>query len=1432
MFKKDLIRFNKLKKDSRKLIYRSLPISVVIMMIFVFTLGCWLKQPVKTVGAVNTNIAEAVVIPFYSNQLYAGTYQVLGMLKIHLQDATAGKLQTITVKGDDNYNLDLAAIALFLDGTACGVGADDRLDITTDYVFPVVSGFTGGLATFNLSSDGCQMRDPNGATYFVVYALNSNDFTDFEGKIYTAQVLQNGITSSRGLKSGPTADSAIATFTIDTLSQPVLQSFTSTTADGTYGPGSQIKIYANYDKVIADTGSNLGVTLDNGVSVVLNQVSGKSIWGAYAIGPTGSGEDSGDLSIASIDSESVTDIYGLSPAGSTILAINTASQNLDDNSAIVIDTTTPDAAAPVLLSFTSTTANATYGWGDVINITATYNELLDPNSSLTVRLDNSSTVILPDVVLNNVSGATISGNYQVGYFGDGENVVDLTLDSITASTVTDRYGNTLGVSAIPGGNNFGDSNDIAVQIDAPIMGQSENVQIFDSNNNGFFDKVTFEIQNPNNETWTLNGSSPYGLSVIQNGITPMDVWSITIIGDPDADVINIEIFSITDSGFIQDTDGVNTNPLELIYVQGGADSITSVAGGFELNTIGSGDNDEHDTEIDKAAPIFVSAEYKDINSDGQIDNVDVAMTENSIVCSAFNAADWSFPTWEKTPGVFVPLINDVNITGFTNCSVVGGNLRFTVSGTLPGVTGGDTIGNTLEDRTPPRVSYTNNVNAIKDILGNVTTSSGFLSINDAAPPVPISAEYKSYSGNDFKISIDPVKHNDYGLAYPVTYEFGIPAGSAGLKAFKRYTLSESWTQLTEKTSADFFNGIETVRFDYPADKAYVSVSFGAASDDIYIKITDATGLVNISALYEGISLYYDNRDAAVVATADDWGHDHASEFITASNYFRSVNMWLTVGIIPNYHNVNPLSTAQWGEIQNQLDLGNIEPACHGYSHAPWFNNLQYDIEIGNCKTVILSNLDLPALNKRGSVEYLPAYIDPFGNTNPDVRQKIGQYKYLADRSYASYKTDYAAWDTINNTFKKTFLTLNLGNPGAGDALLYESFLEGVILSHGIIDFAFHPAMSYSVGPVEYIKNRKNLWYTGFGHLYMYRYVATQGDINVEAMDNKVDTVIINMSYDTGLSATYNAADWFFPRAGAVNITGISGSTAVNNKIILRVTGTLPNITSGLAKPQVSYVNSGNLVDAAANAVVNFSALSINDGILPVIYPSYGMPPASTSTEIASYPQELDQVSTPAAPLPKEVKIGDLIKSKKFTTIYFVGADNKRHAFTDEKSYFNYYPDFYKVIVVADSILQQIPLGKNVTVRPGTALVKIESDPKVYAVEPYGVLRYITTTDLAQKLYGKDWASMVIDISPAFFIDYQVGSQITLAVHPTESVIKYNNDSSIYYIENGKKRYISSEVFASNLFRDKYVLRDFDQSIVYPDGPDLITKKIEEIFSLR
>lgn len=132
-----------------------------------------------------------------------------------------------------------------------------------------------------------------------------------------------------------------------------------------------------------------------------------------------------------------------------------------------------------------------------------------------------------------------------------------------------------------------------------------------------------------------------------------------------------------------------------------------------------------------------------------------------------------------------------------------------------------------------------------------------------------------------------------------------------------------------------------------------------------------------------------------------------------------------------------------------------------------------------------------------------------------------------------------------------------------------------------------------------------------------------------------------------------------------------------------------------------------------------------------------------------------------------VQIHDLIKlqddgnpdTQFDTTVYYIGADGRRHSFPNPKVYFSWFPDFSRVRIVASRELADIPLGANLTYRPGTRLVKFATDPRVYAVDADRRLRWVKTEAVAVALYGPFWARQVDDVSDAFYMDYRFGQDV-------------------------------------------------------------------------
>ncbi|OGF25409.1 hypothetical protein A2331_01175 [Candidatus Falkowbacteria bacterium RIFOXYB2_FULL_34_18] len=121
--------------------------------------------------------------------------------------------------------------------------------------------------------------------------------------------------------------------------------------------------------------------------------------------------------------------------------------------------------------------------------------------------------------------------------------------------------------------------------------------------------------------------------------------------------------------------------------------------------------------------------------------------------------------------------------------------------------------------------------------------------------------------------------------------------------------------------------------------------------------------------------------------------------------------------------------------------------------------------------------------------------------------------------------------------------------------------------------------------------------------------------------------------------------------------------------------------------------------------------------------------------------------------------GQLVRMNGLSSLYYVAGDGKRYVFPNEKIYNSWFTNFDDVITLSQDELTVLPLGGNVLYRPGALLVKITTDPKVYAVSTGGVLRWIKTEAAAKALYGDSWAKLIDDVPDSFFTNYKIGDDI-------------------------------------------------------------------------
>lgn len=113
-------------------------------------------------------------------------------------------------------------------------------------------------------------------------------------------------------------------------------------------------------------------------------------------------------------------------------------------------------------------------------------------------------------------------------------------------------------------------------------------------------------------------------------------------------------------------------------------------------------------------------------------------------------------------------------------------------------------------------------------------------------------------------------------------------------------------------------------------------------------------------------------------------------------------------------------------------------------------------------------------------------------------------------------------------------------------------------------------------------------------------------------------------------------------------------------------------------------------------------------------------------------------------------------------VYWFAADGNRYVFPNESTFRSWFPVTSECPVIRQipaEDLRSVMIGGNVTIRPGTFLVKITTDPGTYAVSRGGVLRRFIDESTVSAVYGMDWRLDTVDVPDSFFVTYGIGSPI-------------------------------------------------------------------------
>ena len=390
----------------------------------------------------------------------------------------------------------------------------------------------------------------------------------------------------------------------------------------------------------------------------------------------------------------------------------------------------------------------------------------------------------------------------------------------------------------------------------------------------------------------------------------------------------------------------------------------------------------------------------------------------------------------------------------------------------------------------------------------------------------------STNNNIFTITIDPSMWSKWGFKYPTTYVFNLSDVTDYTQVEVRDTPMDIWRVLNKKTSTDFFNGIECVRFDTVEKKAYVSVGFNT-SNTVYLRFVNVT-----SASYDSVANYYDNRKATYTLSNDNWGrtstanpgapwqgmtNDASDKYQASVHATRMFNIPQSIAI----NSAMAGGSSMWQRMQEELNYSDFswEPTVHTRTH-PCSSSAYlvngYAWEILGCRDDILSQLSNIPYG-----QHIFEFILPCGYKDVPLQQtSAGEFLFLRDWTGSDHMWNYhyAPWNTAYNFYgiggletKAYDVVFQSRSPAgryyASDVANLNDAFTTIYNQGGIFYAMFHSdryqnSVIYDPSPgvdgvsgstlmqhLAFVANRTDVWYVANGWLYSYHYVAENVEVS-------------------------------------------------------------------------------------------------------------------------------------------------------------------------------------------------------------------------------------------------------------------------------------------------------------------------------------------------
>ncbi len=165
----------------------------------------------------------------------------------------------------------------------------------------------------------------------------------------------------------------------------------------------------------------------------------------------------------------------------------------------------------------------------------------------------------------------------------------------------------------------------------------------------------------------------------------------------------------------------------------------------------------------------------------------------------------------------------------------------------------------------------------------------------------------------------------------------------------------------------------------------------------------------------------------------------------------------------------------------------------------------------------------------------------------------------------------------------------------------------------------------------------------------------------------------------------------------------------------------------------------------------------------------------------------DQTAQPSAHPRLEVKAGDYVRTSGSNTVYMMSTGSNGafiiRPFLSAQIFFTYETTFDSILTLPNEQMALYPVGTPVLPKAGVTLIKFEGNEQVYMTQDAGssitVLRWITTEEVAEQMYGELWKEYVLDVPLSLMNKYVIGEPVERMMSVDQSLLKKRDDLRAY-----------------------------------------------------